>query len=135
MINEYLTRESRTLNEKIVFSISGPGEHLHADEPQPSQDLRGVFRGTLACVHADRSSGLLRTQDCCTQDCESEKPPRSRHPCKHTRVYVQSRVGVQLYPTQRSRDLDPKLSHSSGNASFWIWKEMRDIIINGPIMM
>ena len=43
--------------------------------------------------------------ECCAQDCESEKPPRSRHRCKHTRVYFHARACVQVYPTQRSRDL------------------------------
>ena len=50
--------------------------------------------------------------DCCAQDCESEKPPRSRHRCKHTRVYLQARAWVQVYPTQRSRDLDPEVGFS-----------------------
>ena len=50
--------------------------------------------------------------ECCTQDCKSESPPRSRHPCKHTRVYLQAQVCVQVYPTQRSRDLDPEVSFS-----------------------
>ena len=44
----------------------------------------------------------------CAQDCKSEKPPRSRHRCKHTRVYLQARAWVQIYPTLRSRDLDPE---------------------------
>ena len=42
------------------------------------------------------------------QDCESEKPPRSQHRCKLTRVYLQARACVQVYPTQRSRDLGPR---------------------------
>ena len=35
--------------------------YIHADEQQPPQNLRGVFRGILGSVHADRSPGLLRT--------------------------------------------------------------------------
>ena len=35
--------------------------HVHADEPQPPQNLQGVFRGILGSLHADRSPGLLRT--------------------------------------------------------------------------
>ena len=37
--------------------------------------------------------------DCCAQDCESEKPLRSRHRCKHTRVYLQARASVQVHLT------------------------------------
>ena len=36
--------------------------HVHADEPQPPQNLQGVFRGKLGRVHAVRNPGLLRTQ-------------------------------------------------------------------------
>lgn len=50
---------------------------------------------------------------CCAQDCESEKPPRSRHRCKHTRVYLQARAWVQVHPTQRSRDLGPETKRRS----------------------
>ena len=35
-----------------------------------------------------------------------EKPPRSRHACKHMRDYLQARACVQVYPTLQSRDLD-----------------------------
>ena len=35
--------------------------YIHADEQQPPQNLRGVFRGILGSVHTDRSPGLLRT--------------------------------------------------------------------------
>ena len=35
---------------------------IYADELQPPQDLREVFRGKLGHVHADRSPGLLRTR-------------------------------------------------------------------------
>ena len=34
---------------------------IYADELKHSQDPRGVFRGILGSVHADRSPGLLRT--------------------------------------------------------------------------
>ena len=54
----------------------------------------------------------LPSGHCCAQDCESEKPPRSQHRCKHTRVYLQARTWVQVYPTQRSRDLDPEVGYS-----------------------
>ena len=50
--------------------------------------------------------------DCCAQDCESEKPLRSRHRCKRTRVYLQAQACVQVHPTQRSRDLDPEVGFS-----------------------
>lgn len=50
--------------------------------------------------------------DCCAQDCESEKSPRSRHWCKHTRVYLPPRACVQVYPTERSRDLDREVGFS-----------------------
>ncbi|KAM8963806.1 uncharacterized protein AAEQ78_013166 isoform 2-T4 [Lycaon pictus] len=42
---------------------------------------------------------------CCAEDYVSEEPPRSRHRCKHTRVYLQARAWIQEHPTQRSRDL------------------------------
>ena len=45
---------------------------------------------------------------CCAQDGESEKPLRSRHRCKHTRVVLQTRAWVQVYATQWNRDLDPE---------------------------
>ena len=60
--------------------------------------------------------GAKGSQDkslCCAQDCESEKPPRSRHRCKYTRVYLQARAWVQVYPTQQSRDLDPETKKCS----------------------
>ena len=50
--------------------------------------------------------------DCCAQDCESEKPPRSQQWCKHTRVYLPPRACVQVYLTERSRDLDPEVGFS-----------------------
>ena len=50
--------------------------------------------------------------DCCAQDCESEKPLRSRHQCKRTRVCLQARACVQVHLTQRSRDLDPEVGFS-----------------------
>ena len=31
--------------------------------------------------------------------------------------------------------ISSQFSHSSGNASLWIWNELRDIITNGPIIM
>ena len=46
--------------------------------------------------------------DCCAQDCESEKPPRSQLRCKHTRDYLQAQSSLQVYRTQRSRELDPE---------------------------
>ena len=50
--------------------------------------------------------------DCCAQDCESEKSPRSQHQNKHMRVYLQARACVQVYPTQWSGDLDPEVGFS-----------------------
>ena len=35
---------------------------VYADELQPPEDPREVFRGKLGRVHADRSPGLLRTR-------------------------------------------------------------------------
>ena len=52
--------------------------------------------------------------DCCAQDCESEKPWRSPHRSKHTRVYLQARACVQVYLTVRSRDFDPEVSFCLG---------------------
>ncbi|XP_038412282.1 uncharacterized protein LOC102156984 isoform X1 [Canis lupus familiaris] len=54
-----------------------------------------------------------RRGECCAQDRESEKPPRRRHRCKHTRVYSQARAWLQVHPTQRSRDLDPETKRRS----------------------
>ena len=65
------------------------------------------------CFHSARvraSFGFVfLISDCCAQDCESEKPPRSRYRCKHTRDYLQTRSFVQVYLTQRSRELDPEV--------------------------
>ena len=49
---------------------------------------------------------------CCAQDCEFKKPLRSRHECKHMRVYLQDQARVQVYPTQQSRDLDLEVGFS-----------------------
>ena len=35
----------------------------------------------------------LQYSFCCAQDCESEKLPRSRHRCKHMRVYYKLELG------------------------------------------
>ena len=61
-----------------------------------------------------RGKGLFSVPDsasnkqyiCCAQDRKSEKPPPSRHRCRHRRVYLQARAWVQVNPTQWSRDLD-----------------------------
>ena len=50
--------------------------------------------------------------DCCAQDCESEKPLRSRHRCKHTMVDFQTRACIQVHPTQRSMALAPEVGFS-----------------------
>ena len=51
---------------------------------------------------------IVNLRNCCAQDCESEKPPRSPHRCKYTRVDLQPQAWVQVYPTQQSRILDPE---------------------------
>ena len=43
--------------------------HIHADEPQPLQNLRGAFRGILGNVHTDRSPGLLRIHSEASGNC------------------------------------------------------------------
>ena len=42
---------------------------------------------------------------CRAQDREPEKPPRSRHRCKPTRVYLQAGAWVQAHGTRRGRAL------------------------------
>ena len=64
------------------------------------------------CVRASFVCLVFFISECCAQDCESEKSPRSQHQCKHTRVYLQARTCVQVYPTERSRDLDPEVAFS-----------------------
>ena len=64
------------------------------------------------CIRASFVCLFFFISDCCAQDCESEKSPRSQHQCKHTRVYLQARTCVQVYPTERSRDLDPEVGIS-----------------------
>ena len=46
--------------------------------------------------------------DCCAQDCESEKPLRSRHRCKRTRVYLQAQACVQVHPDTTEQGLGPR---------------------------
>ncbi|XP_048962685.1 uncharacterized protein LOC118353533 isoform X17 [Canis lupus dingo] len=75
-----------------------------AQLPQdPLEDSGGVVGGH---IHLRRD--YSEPQDCCAQDCESEKPWRSPHRSKHTRVYLQARACVQVYLTVRSRDFDPE---------------------------
>ena len=45
--------------------------------------------------------------DCCAQDCESEKSPRSRHWCKHTRVYLPPPSLCPSIPDRAEQGLGP----------------------------
>ena len=86
---------------------------LHRRAPKPP----GLRRFSQNPVFTLPASELLLfvfffISDCCAQDCESEKSPRSQHQCKHTRVYLQARTCVQVYPIEQSRDLDPEVGIS-----------------------
>ena len=98
----------------LGLSIPPPSLHvLHRRFPKPP----GLRRFSQNPVFTLPASELLLfvfffISDCCAQDCESEKSPRSQHQCKHTRVYLQARTCVQVYLTERSRDLDPEVGIS-----------------------
>ena len=84
-----------------------------------------LFIHMLMDIKIDSSMGLFQIKHLWTFMCKSlcihvlcprvriEKPPRSRHRCKCTRVYLQARAWAQVYPTQQSRDLDPKVKRCS----------------------
>ena len=81
-------------------------------EELPSPRVSAASLRTLCSLYLRPSFFCLFfffISDSCAQDCESEKSPRSQHQCKHTRVYLQARTCVQVYPTERSRDLDPEV--------------------------
>ncbi|XP_072662566.1 uncharacterized protein [Canis lupus baileyi] len=79
------------------------------EKPTPKQTHEGLFTSSSLCPSIpDSAEQGLRPRDCCAQDCESEKPWRSPHRSKHTRVYLQARACVQVYLTVRSRDFDPE---------------------------
>ena len=80
------------------------------EEPRNPWVSAASLRTLLSlCLHPSFFWFCFFISDCCAQDCEYEKPPRSQHECKHTRVNLQDRACVQVYPTQQSRDLDPKV--------------------------
>ena len=60
-----------------------------------------------ACVRASFGFFFF-ISDCCAQDCESEKPLRSRHRCKRTRVYLQAQACVQVHPDTTEQGLGPR---------------------------
>ena len=104
-----------------VSGSSGSGaEHLvpqsawASTEEPPSPRVSLILSETCVystCVRA--SFGFVFfISECCAQDCESKKPWRNRHCFKHTCVYLQARACVQVYPTEWSRDLDPKAGFS-----------------------
>ena len=79
-------------------------------EGHPSPRVSAASLGTLLslCPHPSSFWFCFFISDCCAQDCESEKPPRSRFRCKHMWDYLQAWSCVEVYPTQRSRDLVPE---------------------------
>ena len=72
---------------------------LIEEPPTPRVSAASLRTLLLLCVRPSFFWFCFFISDCCAQDCESEKPPRSRHQCKHTRVYLQARACVQVHPT------------------------------------
>ena len=78
----------------MVDSSIGTSKHLKFSRDQ----YKDMYFSSKNCKHS-----VLLTfceKDCCARDCESKKSPRSWHPCKCKRVYLQAPGGVQVYPTQ-----------------------------------
>ena len=67
-----------------------------------------VTEGQPGWEGTEVSPGGEGSWGCFAKDCESEKPLRRRHRCKDTRVDFKTRAWFQVYPTEWSRDLDPK---------------------------
>ena len=102
---------------------SGSGAEFSAPPPVcRGLDRRATRPMSLRCFSQNPAFTLPASElllvlfffisDCCAQDCESGKPPRCRLRCKHMRVYLQARACVQVYPTERRRDLDPEVGFS-----------------------
>ena len=84
-----------------------PPPPLERGTRHPSGRQNGASRPVSSRKETDFPAPGSRTPRCAPGS-KSEKAPRSRHRCKHTRVDLQTRAWVQVYPTQWSRDLDPK---------------------------
>ena len=97
----------------LGLSIPPPVCRPSTEEP-PSPRVSAASLRTLLSLYPRPSFFwfCFFISDCCAQDCEYEKPPRSRFRCKHTRDYLQARSCIQVYPTQQSRDLDPEVGFS-----------------------
>ena len=83
-----------------------PPPPLERGTRHPSGRQNGASRPVSSRKETDFPAPGSRTPRCAPGS-KSEKAPRSRHRCKHTRVSLQARAWVQVYPTRRSRDLDP----------------------------
>ena len=82
---------------------------MSSTEDSPSPQVSAASLRTLLslCPRPSFFRFCFYISDCCAQDGESEKRPRSQFRCKHTRDYLQAQSLVQVYLTQRSRELDP----------------------------
>ena len=79
----------------LVLGLSIPPPSLQAlHRRAPSASLRTLLS---LCPRPKCFWFCFFISDCCAQDCESEKPWRSPHRSKHTRVYLQARACVQVY--------------------------------------
>ena len=85
----------------LGLSIPPPQSAGASTEELPSPRVSAASLRTLRSLYLRPSFFwfCFFISDCCAQDCESEKPPRSQHQCKHTRVYLQAWACVHVYPT------------------------------------
>ena len=97
-----------SVSDRKLFPSSGrPGMAKVTVTPVSTEELPSP-RVSAASLRTLRSLYLRLSffwfwffiSDCCAQDCESEKPLRSRHRCKHTMVDSHTRACVQVHPTQ-----------------------------------
>ena len=70
----------RRIPRSQLMEVGWDGEQSHEDEA-PGQEFGQNGQSERAL------QGKEGVDLCCAQDCESEKPPRSRHRCKRTRVF------------------------------------------------
>ena len=81
---------------------------LHRRAPKPPGLRRFSPNPAFTLPASELLLVCIFISDCCAQDCESEKPLRSRHRCKRTRVYLQAQACVQVHPDTTEQGLGPR---------------------------